>query len=39
MMSERLKPIIRFEKGSVLAMCANAKAVAVVATLHDQDDA
>ena len=38
MMSERLKPI-RFKKGNLVAICAKAEPVAVVATLHGGDEA
>ena len=33
MISERLKPV-RFEKGSLIAVCSKAEPVAMVATLH-----
>jgi hypothetical protein len=36
-MSERLKPI-RFKKGNLVAICAKAKPVAVVITLHGGDE-
>lgn len=36
-MSERLKPI-RFKKGNLVAICAKAEPVAVVATLHGGDE-
>jgi len=37
-MSEHLKPI-RFKKGNLVAICAKAEPVAVVATLHGRDEA
>jgi hypothetical protein len=36
-MNERLK-LIRFKKGNLVAICAKAEPVAVVATLHGGDE-